>query len=92
MIWLASLWFCCFSGFVVQLQIMKFLQKHKDCKIDKISSDLIDDIEYSVTDEGWLRILPNGKETVKNRDGFFIASLKKVSWILALSQSLWYGI
>ena len=63
----------------VEVQIMKFLQKHKDCKIDKISSDLIDDIEYSVTDEGWLRILPNGKESVKNRDGFFIASLKKVS-------------
>ena len=62
-----------------EIQIMKFLQKHKDCKIDKISSDLIDDIEYSVTDEGWLRILPNGKESVKNRDGFFIASLKKVS-------------
>ena len=62
-----------------EVQIMKFLQKHKDCKIDKISSDLIDDIEYSVTDEGWLRILPNGKESVKNRDGFFIASLKKVS-------------
>ena len=62
-----------------EMQIMKFLQKHKDCKIDKISSDLIDDIEYSVTDEGWLRILPNGKESVKNRDGFFIASLKKVS-------------
>ena len=62
-----------------EVQIMKFLQKHKDCKIDKISSDRIDDIEYSVTDEGWLRILPNGKESVKNRDGFFIASLKKVS-------------
>ena len=62
-----------------EIQIMKFLQKHKDCKIDKISSDRIDDIEYSVTDEGWLRILPNGKESVKNRDGFFIASLKKVS-------------
>ena len=62
-----------------EVQIMKFLQKHKDCKIDKISSDLIDDIEYSVTDEGWLRILPNGKESVKNRDGFFIASLKKIS-------------
>ena len=62
-----------------EVQIMKFLQKHKDCKINKISSDLIDDIEYSVTDEGWLRILPNGKESVKNRDGFFIASLKKIS-------------
>ena len=62
-----------------ETQIIQFLQKHKDCKIDKISSNLIEDIDDSVTDKGWLRILPNGKESAKNRDGFFIASLKKVS-------------
>ena len=62
-----------------ETQIIQFLQKHKDCKIDKISSNLIEDIEDSVTNEGWLRVLPNGKKSAKNRDGFFVASLKKVS-------------
>ena len=62
-----------------ETQIIQFLQKHKDCKIDKISSNLIEDIGDSVTNEGWLRVLPNGKKSAKNRDGFFVASLKKVS-------------
>ena len=61
------------------MQIINFLKHHEDCQIDKISSNLIEDIQDSVSKEGWLRILPNGKKGVKNRDGFFIARLKKIS-------------
>ena len=60
-------------------QIINFLKQHGDCQIDKISSNLIEDIQDSVTEEGWLRVLPSGKKGVKNRDGFFIARLKKIS-------------
>tara|TARA_B100000700_G_C15056854_1_gene863287 strand:- start:1834 stop:3123 length:1290 start_codon:yes stop_codon:yes gene_type:complete len=62
-----------------ELQIKKFLENNPDAKINKISSDGLDDINKSLKKEGWLRILPNDSKKVKNIDGFFIACLKKVS-------------
>ena len=61
-----------------EMQIINFLKRHKNCQIEKISSDLIEDIEDSISEEGWLRILPEGKKRTKIRDGFFIALLKKI--------------
>jgi len=61
-----------------ELQIKKFLRNNPDAKIKKISSSGLDDINKSLKEEGWLRILPNDSEKVKNIDGFFIACLKKV--------------
>ena len=62
-----------------ELQIKKFLENNPDAKINKISSDGLDDINKSLKKEGWLRILPNDSKKVKNIDGFFIVCLKKVS-------------
>ena len=44
------------------MQIINFLKHHGDCQIDKISSNLIEDIQDSVTEEGWFRVLPSGKK------------------------------
>ena len=47
--------------------------------IEKISNKEIKDMDQSICKEGWIRILPHNDNLVKNKDGFFIACLKKVS-------------
>ena len=62
-----------------ELQISNFLKNQKDAKIEKISTKEIKDMDQSICKEGWIRILPHNDNLVKNKDGFFIACLKKVS-------------
>ena len=58
--------------------IEKFIKNHKDAKLVKFNSNIIEDINYSIKKEGWIRILPNDEGKVKNKDGFFIAQIKKI--------------
>ncbi len=62
-----------------ELQISNFLKNQKDAKIEKISNREIKDMDQSICKEGWIRILPHNDNLVENKDGFFIACLKKVS-------------
>jgi 16S rRNA (cytosine967-C5)-methyltransferase len=62
-----------------ELQISNFLKNQKDAKIEKISNKEIKDMDQSICKEGWVRILPQNDDLVENKDGFFIACLKKVS-------------
>jgi len=58
--------------------IEKFIKNHKDAKLVKFNSNINEDINYSIKKEGWIRILPNDEGKVKNKDGFFIAQIKKI--------------
>ena len=62
-----------------EIQIQDFLRNNKNCEIDKISPTEIDESEDIITSDGWLRILTKGKNSVKSRDVFFIARLKKIA-------------
>jgi 16S rRNA (cytosine967-C5)-methyltransferase len=59
-------------------QIEKFLKKYKDARIDKILESEVGGIEKSISEKGWLRILPHHYNDEGGIDGFFIARLKKV--------------
>ena len=57
--------------------IEEFLDRHIDAKIIKFNSDDVENLNDSIKKEGWIRILPNDDKVVKNKDGFFIALIKK---------------
>ena len=60
-----------------EYQIKEFIKKNKDAELKKIAPNLLDDMSSSITNDGYIRILPNKNDKVRKKDGFFIALLKK---------------
>jgi 16S rRNA (cytosine967-C5)-methyltransferase len=58
--------------------IEEFLSNNKNAKIIKFKNEEYKYLNNSIKRQGWIRVLPNDKEKVKNTDGFFIAQLQKI--------------
>ncbi len=61
-----------------EFQIESFLSKNKNFQISKILPYEVNEFKYSITKEGWMRILPFYFDNLGGNDGFFICRLKRI--------------
>ena len=59
-------------------QINSFLKEHQEFKIINLRQKIPPEISAIVTDEGFIRVLPQHLASLGGADGFFIACLQKV--------------